>query len=422
MKKLLVMVTAFLGFALANFAIASIPNYDNPATFLGPTIKGSYTDSLRVNSAYSVLGEAGWKNFRVGGTVGWALDVNQRFKFSGEYLVQKITYPFFAGNTDQWVYQGAIGAGYQYDFVDYAYEPQFNLSGFLSHAPSKNLNPVIGNFFADGISQSFYNYRRIAGSNAGGIAPGIGFQPWLGGIAMFDLNYDKVKYDKQFSPNQNAIGFGGTIRLSQAFTDTFGGGISAAVRKPFNNYQADLFWHNVPYVGNWDIGAFGAYTAGKNTLPNTYNIGVSFDLIIDRPVRTTTGPIRQSSQAQLTHWISKPAVYLPQVLAIPDEDVISPRLCAQGVPTVIGTLPDLPSVTSTIDVPTASVFTGSGLSYTVSATPDPAPSTVTVNSTTGVVTINPSIGGSDVTFTVTVTATNSCGSASTSFDATIPGD
>src|SRR5579871_1998956 len=109
----------------------NIPNTDDPKTFLGPTARVDFTSSLNNDFAYNLAGEAGIKNFRVGSTLGWKAAQNQLFKVSAEYLWQNITYAFFSGNTDQWVQQGALGAAYQYEFVDYAFRPQFDLSAYV---------------------------------------------------------------------------------------------------------------------------------------------------------------------------------------------------------------------------------------------------------------------------------------------------
>src|SRR5579871_2752478 len=107
--------------------------YSNPpTTFLGPTLRGSFTSPVTSETAYSFAGEAGIKNFRVSGTFAWKLDEEQRFKFTGEYLWQRITYAFFNGNTDQWVNQGAIGADYQYVFANVMLNPEFNFEAYYS--------------------------------------------------------------------------------------------------------------------------------------------------------------------------------------------------------------------------------------------------------------------------------------------------
>src|SRR5688572_5726153 len=93
---------AKLGFVTSllclNTVYSAIPNKDDPTTFLGPTLKASYTRNINNSSAYSLLGEAGFKNFRLGGTLAWRLDVDHRLKLSAEWLEQEITYAFFSGN------------------------------------------------------------------------------------------------------------------------------------------------------------------------------------------------------------------------------------------------------------------------------------------------------------------------------------
>ena len=204
----------------------------------------------------------GLKNFRVGGTLGWRVDTNQRLKLSSEWLRQDITYAFFSGNSNQWMNQWAIGAGYQFDFLGYSYDPAFDLSAYYSHAPSKSLSTVTGRFVNSlGVLSHFIDQRRIAGSNAAGIEPGASFSPWIGGRVGLELDYDHVNYDNKFASDNDANGFGGTIRLYQALTENIGLGLSAAVRTPFNNYTANLDWTHMPYLGGaWTVGLDAAYT------------------------------------------------------------------------------------------------------------------------------------------------------------------
>lgn len=423
MKNLFKVVLAFVGTLMCLSASYAVPNHDHPTTFLGPTLRGTYTDSYNSFSAYSLSGEAGLKNFRVGGTLGWQLAENQRLKLSAEYLWQKITYPFFAGNTDQWVQQGAVGGLYQYRFCNVCWDPTFDLRAWYSHAPSKSLSTATGVIRNNaGILLSFADFRRIAGSNAGGIAPGFTIHPWTGTYFGADLNYDNVKYDKNHSPNEDARGFGGTVRLGQVLTDNIVLDLSAAVRQPFNTYSASLDWLNVSYYGRWTLSLDGAYTAGKHTLPSTWNVGVNANYYVDQ---TCDSICQRRAAAQFTHcdapdpflvWASDPAVYLPQVLAIPDEDVVIPDpRCSQPVPVVIAAIPPFTTTTiGTSTFTTAQAFSpSSGLSYTISVTPAPAGgNSVTINTATGVVTVVNA--GTNQTVTATVTAINICGAAAAS--------
>lgn len=433
MKKLsrvsLVMVSTLVYCGVVH--AGSIPNTDNPRTFLGPTARIGVTSTLNDYTAYNLAGEAGIKNFRIGGTLGWNLAANQRFKVSAEYLWQKITYAFFSGNTDKWVDQGALGAAYQYDF-EYNFHPQFDLSAYASHAPSKSLSTVTGNFTnAQGSLVPFTDTRRIAGSNGAGIAPGLAVMPWQGGRVSAELNYDSVRYNNKYVSNKDAIGIGGTIGLNQAITDNLGLGLAAAVRQPFNNYAASLSWSNVPYFGMWALSLFGDYTVGKNSLPNTYNVGLSADYFLDQrcghavPVSlkgenlkgeaTTT---MQPYHDNLLAWTGDPAVYMPQVLAIVDERVTS---CNGAAPTVTSPLSDLLGITTVQNINAAGNFSGNNLTFSSSVSGTINPATTVSITPQGALTITPALV-EDQSFTVTVTATNSCGSTSSSFLVTIEED
>ena len=287
MNKLSKLILGFSSTLLLYSAAYStnVPNTDKPVTFVGPTGRLGYTSSVNNYIAYNVAGEAGLKNFRVGGTLGWKMDEYQRFKLTAEYLWQNITYAFFSGNSDQWVNQGAVGATYQYLFADNRFRPQFDLGGYYSHAPSKSLNTVSGTGInSSGLVQPFIDNRRIAGSDAVGFSPGFALMPWRGGRIGAAVNYDNVRYNTINVPNEDAKGLGGTVNLNQAITDNVNLGLSAAIRQPFNNYAANLNWIYMPspYYGKWMLGLFGEYNVGKKTLPDTYNAGVSADYFFDQ--------------------------------------------------------------------------------------------------------------------------------------------
>lgn len=431
----------FLGGAALSASVcsASIPNRDDPTTFLGPTLQGQYTHLLRDNLSFSVGGELGRRDERVSGTLGYAFLENQRVKVSAEYLRQNINYAFFDGNTRQWVKQGALGAGYQYDFSNMRYHPQFDLDGYYSHAPSNTLSAHTGWLNA---SQYYTDYRRIAGSRARGVSPGVSFEPWHGGHAGVALNYDDVNYDQLYSSkNENAQGLGGTVKLSQAITDHIEVSGAAGVRRPFNNYQASVGYTSESSFGRWLISLNGEYTDGKNTMPNTYNVGLGFSLIGDSMKAAPADykgdlkgehsmrmmPVNQDLQT----WTADPAVYMPQVLAIPDEAVRVTTVHRPSGPVCTPpiNLGQIPSQTfpngfeSTDSINTAPYFGNTqGVTYSATGLPTqppvshasaiPVPSGLSIDSVTGM--ISGTYSGFFVD-TVTVTATNACGSTSQSF-------
>lgn len=433
MKKLSKLALA-LGSTLLCLSTAystTVPNTDNPTTFLGPTARLGYTSTITNTAAYSLLGEVGARNYRVGGTVGWKITDNQLFKVSAEYLWQKITYGFFSGDSSQWVNQGALGAAYAYDFNGYAFNPQLGLSAYVSHAPSKNLSTETGSYVtSNGTTVFFVDNRRIAGSTGAGISPGITINPWQGGQVGAELNYDNVRYDTSHNAiNEDATGLGGTLKIGQAITDNIAIGASAAVRQPFNNYAANVNWNNMQYYGDWSLGLFGDYTSGKNTLPNTWNVGVNVDYFIDRRCPAMPANLKGESNLKgemvaqpisdnLLAWTADPAVYMPQVLAIVDNT-------CQGLGDVT-LLSPIPNFTVTDNLPhtfnSPSHFAGNNLTYSMTGTVlsssgsvPPASSIFSINKTTGVVTLNPNPSITAV-YSIAVTASNGCRSVTTTFE------
>lgn len=399
---------------------------DEPTTFLGPTANVSVTNSLNTTTAYSLAGEAGRKNFRVGGTIGVKLVENQLFKFSAEYLWQDIKYNFFTGAESKWMTQGAIGAAYLYEFSGYGFNPQFQLSGYLSHAPNKSLSTISGNLVdASGVLLgTISNNRRIAGSNGGGLAPGLFVAPWTGGRVGLELNYDNVRYDTKYSLyDEDAKGLGGTIIFDQAMANGIDLDVSAAVRQPFNNYTANLNWNNAQFFGAWTVGLFGAYTDGKKSLPNTWNVGLNASYALDQrysdiPANYKGEVFTRPRPDNLVAWTADPAVYMPQVLAITDENVVSPPSCA--LVTLVTPIPDQGTFSVDGSFSVAGNFAGRNITYTIttsSATPDANGNNATIDPTTGLVSIT--AGDVAETFFLNVTATNACGSVSSGFFATI---
>jgi hypothetical protein len=414
--------------SLAAFSHAAIPNYSEPTSYVGTTFKANYSNLITPTSAFSLLGEGGPRNIRINGTLGWLFSEFQLAKISGEFLRQNINYSFFSGNSREWMNQGAVGALYQYNFYQYSFLPQFTLKGGYSSAASKELSTVIGNYpnpFS--LTSYFVDYRRIAGSDAGYISPGISIASWTGARVGGELNYDHVRYRRYYLVQDNAIGFGGTVYLNQQITNTIDAGASAAFRQPFNVYMGRLSYRAFP---NWVVSADANYVDGKHALPDTYNVGITLSFIPSAPIAMPKlllkEPLTERAPNHLASWVSTPAIYIPQVLAVPDPrlDIITiiPPPC--NLPIVIGTLPNVSIVApDVVQIPTASAFSsGTALLYSITTT-DPGENTLTINPVTGVITVNaPGFVVPFRSITVTVTATNPCGSVSTTFVIEISSD
>lgn len=406
MKNLSKIAIALCTTALSLNAFADrINHHKSPTTFLGPSLQGTYTSTLTNETAYSVLGEAGLKNLRIGGTFGIQLACNARVKISGEYLRQRINYAFLNGDESRWIGQGAFGAGYQYDIGYTRFKPQFDLNAYVSTAASKILRTKTGSFIdpVTGLPANYELNRRIAGSHAYGVAPGVAFEPWCGSKAGLELNYDNVRYLTKYRTKHDPNGLGGTARLNQFVAKNIEVGVSAGIRKPFNNYHAMVSWNRNTNMGMWALGVNGDYTVGKHRLPNTYNVGLSADLFIDRKCEPSCDASARTQN--FIGWVGDPAVHMPQVLAISDQQFN--RTCT--APTFSGTIPDF--IITTDHYALTQNFTGSNLIYSINFNGQPNNGSLTIagSNLVGDGLVNPFPGGGYDG--ISITATNACGSA-----------
>lgn len=408
---------------------AAIPNTDySPTSYVGTTGRFQISSPLAYNSAILLLGEGGPRNVRLNATLGWYVQDNQLLALSGEFLRQNITYSFFSGNTREWVKQGAVGAYYRYALPQYRFSPELKIGGGYSHAPNKNLSTLRGNFFQGNILTFYTDQRRIAGSDAYYFNPGIIITPWRGARVGAELNYDHVDYDELYIRNHDAEGLGGTLQISQQLGERTDLNLTSGFREPFNAYYGSIN-HRPRAFPNGSVGLFGLYVDGKHTLPDTYNIGVNVNYAIDGNNLVPSSRIIEKDgvkEGRLIREPLKPAIYLPQVLAIADERVsfistgpTPPPPCIP--PAVINTIPDQTIEAGAEEIiPTAQAFSGEDLSFSMEITGNPGPNTATIDPVTGEVTVSTQLNEVDNVFTLTVTATNECGTASTSFTVTVP--
>lgn len=330
MKKLsgMAMIVAGALFLSGISFSATAPNTTTPITNVGPTLKASFTNRLVKYNAYSLEGELGARNLRFNATYGWKLTECQRFKVTGEYLWQYINYAYYSGNTNAWVSQIAASVAYQLDLAPQNFlRPQFDIAGYWSHSPGKALGDITGTV---NHNLGLFNYtdeRRIAGSTGRGISPGLIISPWSHSRLTMLLNYDHLHYTAKYNViEQDADGLGGTVTFNQGIGDCIDLGLTAAVRKPFNFYNANLVFTRVHMLGVWRLGLFADYIDGKNTLPDTYNFGVTANYTLDQSRDDCPPPARPRRISDIHRdtlgYVETPAVYMPQVLDIPDNKTV----------------------------------------------------------------------------------------------------
>ncbi|HAU1410282.1 TPA: hypothetical protein JD758_002383 [Legionella pneumophila] len=380
MKKYLIVF--MMGITELSIAAIGKIDVDQKTTFLGITPSLSITDYLSHTQAYSISVEGGSNNARINGTIGWLIKDTTFFKLSAEYLTQHLTYTFFSGSTKEWVSQIAIGANYTHRWLDYYLEPQFDLITYYSHAPSKNFTSIRKTVFPH--VNSILSLKRIAGSNAFGVAPTINLKPFKNLKMGAALNWDTVNYDKQYSNPDPVNGFGATFDTDALITKNISLGGLVSCREAFNGYQANITLINNPFFPNWRLGLIGEYVQGKNYLPNSYNFIIRASYFADYASSNTDSRMLDKDgllepiliNDGFIEWTSKSAAHLPQVLAVADEIVLpvkiqdTPSSPNPTHPTPECTAPALirqfpAEFTTSIFQNLDTYFTGSNLVYTI---------------------------------------------------------
>ena len=302
-------------------AYSAIPNNYEPKTYLGNILHLGFADLINETYHYSLALEGVKNQQRYAAAGGYQADKYQRFKVYAEYLRQNIGYSYFSGNSYQWDYQTAVNFRYQYRYLDMAVKPTIELAGYMTHAPSLTLSNKIGTYIPNstGVVTPFKNTRRLAGSTTTGLVSDFAFELFRGNSTGFGVNYDNVRYNTEIGPDQNPGGLGGNLFLRQQFKNMYEVGATAAFRQPFNNYEFNAGLNNIKYHGNWSVGVEGDYLRGKVTLPSTYNFGLYINYSPEL-CNIKTAEMCHEKQ-NLLAWIAKPAVKIPQIMAIADEVV-----------------------------------------------------------------------------------------------------
>lgn len=294
----------------------------------GPIISGQYTLPFGMNDrqAVSIIGEAGPRQYRINGTYGIEFLKNHRIKASAEYLAQNILFNFNSGDSRQWVGQGAYGAAYQY-VVPSKWLNAINVSSYYSNAQSKDLSTVI---YTNSNNQTMANLRRIAGGQSFATAAGVEMSPWKWSNISAALNYDNVWYDTRYNTSSNnARGLGFTLEAEQLLAETLKVGGIASVRQVWNEFGGGISWlAPVPKGTALELGANVSYLQGKTTERNDWKGGLTLSYRWNGP-KDGAAPVYQLTQTgktDLADWVSTPAVYMAEVLAIADQMDIDPNL------------------------------------------------------------------------------------------------
>lgn len=298
------------------------------------------------NSAVSLLAEAGPKNYRVNGTWGFSCQNQQRFKIGAEYLVQKLHYNYGTGKVSHWTRQWAVGANYQYLFNDCCdpcscdpcscccnWIQGIQLNGAVSNADRDHLHVIIPDdppFVSRNISGSWFVNGDI----------GVILKPWECGTLIVGIGYDWVRYNRNITGinenrrgHKNVAGVGGSVEFNQKFCGCYGFHLLAEFKRPYNYLEALVDWTKRMECGDLSVGLFGAHTWGKCNLASSSAAGVElrfafgidncFNSVWCDPCSDPCDCCNPCQYSELSDWVSSPAVYMPEVLNIPNQLVES---------------------------------------------------------------------------------------------------
>lgn len=309
-KTLLTLLTAL-------FTVTSLPaaNWYHPTTrtdnYLAPIGRVVLNPQNEDGTfAFSFLGEAGVRNFRINGTAGTWTTERSRLKIGGEFVDQRLSWNFRSGKSRHWVQQSGLGADWQY-LIDCQCLKAFDFKGFYSYSPSKNLNSEVW--------QGERTFRRILGArNYGGAVSAT--------LAFNDTStlevaaiYDHVCYSRRIDHTHKLVtGIGGGFTFTSRLPGCVDFTLQAEFRRPFNFYGIK-FSYPKGFGSAVTSAVFANYTRGKAGLPNALAVGLEFAFNFGGCESNANycGPLWDP--CNLAEWAAVPAFYSPEVLAIADD-------------------------------------------------------------------------------------------------------
>lgn len=265
--------------------------------------------SITDEAAVSFFGEVGRRNYRANGTFGVLWGEDDRVKLSGEFLTQKLGYRFSTGREERWMHQYAVGVEYQHDFCN-AFLPSADVGFYCSYAPARKLGHKE--------CRDFLYSRRIAGSNSYGGSLGTTLIPWCSGYFHVDADYDFVKYNRKYKSRKVVSGFGGSFTYHQDLKYNLFFDLLGEFKRPYNYGRVRLGWHHPDWSG-LVVGLFGAHTRGKSHLPSNTTAGLELTYVFGDRADSRNECTPCYCEPILAAWVSSPAVYMPQVLAVAEE-------------------------------------------------------------------------------------------------------
>lgn len=295
-------------------------------------------------SAATFLGEVGRSQNRFNATLGFPLCSDyHRLKIGGEVLNQELSYGFPYQSSKSWTRQYAAGGVYQLGLTFWGFK-SLELGGQWSNAQGHQIHKFHKKYECNGFEycpsphhEPTYT-RRITSSNAYAFSAGLTIEPWFWATLSGAYVYDKVDYKYKFHRHKVVAGSGGTVFFRQLLSPCFSLAFKGEFRVPYYYYEGRADWRTTLCSTDVIIGIFGGHTQGRSCLPNstTAGIEIGFDFgVSDYSLTGSAGLCGNSDRycqsslgglsRQYLEWMSTPAVYLPEVLAIGEQHRVVPH-------------------------------------------------------------------------------------------------
>lgn len=252
-------------------------------------------------SGAAALFEVGRQNYRANGTIGYVFQDGYSGKISGEYLTQRLGISFCSKREHHWLNQWAIGT---------AVRSPFNAEcGFsYSHADKKRLLSTLVPL------QNSICDKRIAGSDGFRVFCGSKIKPWDSGIFSGKLVYDYLKFNRTYQKDKVVQGVGLNLSLDQYLFNCAKIHLGLDIEAPFIAYDASLSTRIYFFQRAIDIGIYGQRVHGLKSIPSSSRVGIEIGINLEN---LWTGE-SIACEDSFSSWLSRPAVYMPQVLVMKD--------------------------------------------------------------------------------------------------------